>query len=62
MGDDFMFAIPSTTGLLMAPYKNKYIDILRKLIIIDQDINKISSSLYRCDHGIYSMIPDFTVI
>lgn len=52
---DYLFCIPSATTLIVARNHKPYIDIIKSLILTDNDPNKISNAIYRCNHGIYSI-------
>ena len=56
VGQDYLFCIPSSTLLLVAKNQSKNIDLMRTLIMLDEDPNKISDNIYRCNHGEYSIV------
>lgn len=61
IGNDILFCMPSSVSLICAKYQestfNTYINILKQLIAIDNDVNKISNKIYRRDYnGNYSII------
>ena len=60
-GDDILFCMPSTPVFICAPYSpasyNTYAKILRELMKVDKDINRISNLVYRRDSkGIYTIV------
>lgn len=55
VGHDYLFCIPSSTTLIVAKYHKPYIDIIKSIILVDNDPNKISNAIYRCNHGAYSV-------
>ena len=70
IGQDYLFCIPSSTTLIVARNHKPYIDIIKLLILADNDPNKISNAIYCCNHGIYSIVdpnqptvsPNLTVV
>lgn len=70
VGQDYLFCIPSSTSLIVAKNHKPYINIIKSLILADNDPNKISNAIYRCNHGVYSIAdpnlpstsPNLTVI
>lgn len=56
IGHDYLFCIPSSTTLIVARNYKPYIDIMKSLILADNDPNKISNAIYRCNNGIYSIV------
>lgn len=55
VGHNYLFCIPSSTSLIVAKYYKPYIEIIKSLIMVDDDPNKISNAIYRCNHGVYSI-------
>lgn len=53
---DFIFSIPSNSMLLIAKNNPLNIDIIKSLQTLDEDIHKISNSIFRWKDGIYSEI------
>lgn len=55
IGSDILFCMPSSVSLICAKYQestfNTYINILKQLIAIDNDVNKISNKIYRRDYN-----------
>ncbi|MDK2934721.1 MAG: hypothetical protein PWP27_2531 [Clostridiales bacterium] len=58
VGQDYFFAIPSSTTLIIAKFRPEYISILKSLMTIDSDPNKISNKVYRCKNGIFDIASD----
>lgn len=58
VGKNYIFGIPSTTSLIVAKDNPVNIDIVKKLILLDEDPNKISNNVYRYKDGTYSIIKD----
>ncbi|MDK2801102.1 MAG: hypothetical protein PWQ70_2721 [Clostridiales bacterium] len=58
VGQDYFFAIPSSTTLIIAKFRPEYISILKSLMTIDSDPNKISNKVYRCKNGIFNIASD----
>ena len=56
VGRDYLFAIPSSTILIIAKFCPEYISILKSLITMDSDPNKISNKVYRCKYGIFDIV------
>lgn len=61
IGDDIIFCMPSASSLLIAKYNEKtiklYTTILKDIIFLDSDVNKISDKVYRRDStGEYSIV------
>ncbi|MGI6530555.1 MAG: DUF1444 family protein [Clostridia bacterium] len=56
VGRDYIFAIPSSTTLIVARYCLEYIKIIESLIMIDKDPNRISGKVYRCKNGIFDIV------
>jgi hypothetical protein len=51
IGKDYLFAIPSSTTLIVARYRPEYIKIIESLIMIDKDPNVISDKVYQYKDG-----------
>lgn len=51
VGQDYLFAIPSSTALVVAKYQPEYIKIMESLIMVDKDPNKISDKVYQYKDG-----------
>ncbi|MFL0270118.1 hypothetical protein [Candidatus Clostridium radicumherbarum] len=47
VGNKFLLAIPSTTGILIGSNEKQNIMIMKKLIESDDDMNRVSSHVYR---------------
>lgn len=58
VGQDYIFAIPSSTTLIVARYCLEYIKIIESLIMIDKDPNRISGKVYRCKNGIFYIMDE----
>lgn len=56
VGRAYIFAIPSSTTLIVARYCLEYIKIIESLIMIDKDPNRISGKVYRCKNGIFDIV------
>ena len=52
VGKEYLFAIPSSTTLIVAKLRHEYIKIIESLIMIDNDPNKVSDKVYRCKNGV----------
>ncbi len=55
VGQDYLFAIPSSTTLIVARYRPEYISIIKSLMAIDTDTNKISDKVYQYKNGIFDI-------
>ena len=55
IGKDYLFAIPSSTTLIVARYRPEYIKIIESLIMIDKDPNVISDKVYQYKNGIFDI-------
>jgi uncharacterized protein YtpQ (UPF0354 family) len=54
VGNDYLFAIPSMSTLIVAKYIPSYINIIKNLMIADNNPNKIApGKVYRCKKGKY---------
>jgi uncharacterized protein YtpQ (UPF0354 family) len=51
VGQEYLFAIPSSTTLIVAKLRPEYIKIIESLIIVDKDPNKISDKVYQYKDG-----------
>jgi len=51
IGKDYLFAIPSSTTLIVA----RYISIIKSLMAIDTDTNRISDKVYQYKNGIFDI-------
>lgn len=56
VGQDYLFAIPSATTLIVAKHCRKYIKIIESLIMIDTNPNKISDKVYQCKNGEFDIV------
>ena len=55
IGKDYLFAIPSSTTLIVARYRPEYIKIIESLIMIDKDPNKVSDKVYQYKNGVFDI-------
>ncbi|CRZ35829.1 uncharacterized protein DUF1444 [Herbinix hemicellulosilytica] len=55
IGKDYLFAIPSSTTLIVARYRPEYISIIKSLMAIDTDTNRISDKVYQYKNGIFDI-------
>lgn len=55
VGRDYLFAIPSSTTLIVARYRPEYISIIKSLMAIDTDTNRISDKVYQYKNGIFDI-------
>lgn len=55
VGQDYLFAIPSSTTLIVARYRPEYISIIKSLMAIDTDTNRISDKVYQYKNGIFDI-------
>lgn len=51
-GKDYLFCIPFSSLLIVAKNYAPYIHIMNSLMLMDEDSNKISTNIYRCNHGV----------
>ncbi len=51
VGQEYLFAIPSSTTLIVAKLRPEYIKIIESLIMIDNDPNKVSNKVYQHKDG-----------
>ncbi len=58
IGKDYLFAIPSSTTLIVARYRPEYIKIIESLIMIDKDPNVISDKAYQYKDGKFDIAVD----
>jgi uncharacterized protein YtpQ (UPF0354 family) len=58
VGEDYLFAIPSSTALVVAKYQPEYIKIIESLIMIDKDPNVISDKVYQYKDGKFDIAVD----
>jgi len=58
VGQDYLFAIPSSTTLIIAKFRPEYISILKSLMTIDTDPNRISDKVYQYKNGIFDIIDE----
>lgn len=58
IGKDYLFAIPSSTTLIVARYRPEYIKIIESLIMIDKDPNVISDKVYQYKNGIFDIVDE----
>ncbi len=56
VGQDYLFAIPSSTTLIVAGHQSEYIRIIESLIMTDTDPNRISHNIYQCKGGKFDII------
>lgn len=54
IGSTFVFSIPTSSTLLVAPYSQHYIEILREITITDEDPNKVANNPIVYKNGIYT--------
>ena len=55
IGRDYLFAIPSSTTLIIAKFRPEYISIIKSLMAIDTDTNRISDKVYQYKNGIFDI-------
>jgi len=55
IGREYLFAIPSSTTLIIAKFRPEYISILKSLMTIDTDPNRISDKVYQYKNGIFDI-------
>ena len=58
IGKDYLFAIPSSTTLIIAKFCPEYISILKSLMTIDTDPNRISDKVYQYKDGKFDIAAD----
>lgn len=58
IGKDYLFAIPSSTTLIVARYRPEYISIIKSLMAIDTDTNRISDKVYQHKGGKFDIAAD----
>ena len=58
VGRDYLFAIPSSTTLIIAKFCPEYISILKSLMAIDTDPNRISDKVYQYKGGKFDIAAD----
>lgn len=58
LGDDYIFAIPAATCVIVAKYRPSYINIIKPLMRSTTDPHKISGRIYRCRKGNYEYVDD----
>ncbi|ODM26928.1 hypothetical protein A7W90_12300 [Clostridium sp. Bc-iso-3] len=58
VGRDYLFAIPSSTTLIIAKFCPEYISILKSLMAIDTDPNRISDKVYQHKGGKFDIAAD----
>ena len=58
VGQDYFFAIPSATTLIVAKLRHEYIKIIESLIMMDNDPNRISGKVYKCKNGLFDIIDE----
>ena len=58
IGKDYLFAIPSSTTLIIAKFCPEYISILKSLMAIDTDPNRISDKVYQYKDGKFDIAAD----
>lgn len=58
VGQDYIFAIPSSTTLLVARYHPEYLKIINRFIMADKDPNKISDKIYQFKNGVFDIIDE----
>jgi uncharacterized protein YtpQ (UPF0354 family) len=56
IGQDYLFAIPSSTTLIVAKYRPEYIKVIESLIMLDNDPNKVSNKVYRCKNSVFDIV------
>ena len=55
IGREYLFAIPSSTTLIIAKFRPEYISIIKSLMAIDTDTNRISDKVYQYKNGIFDI-------
>jgi len=58
IGKDYLFAIPSSTTLIVSRYRPEYISIIKSLMAIDTDTNRISDKVYQYKDGKFDIAVD----
>jgi uncharacterized protein YtpQ (UPF0354 family) len=58
IGKDYLFAIPSSTTLIIAKFRLEYISIIKSLMAIDTDPNRISDKVYQYKDGKFDIAAD----
>ena len=58
IGREYLFAIPSSTTLIIAKFRPEYISILKSLMTIDTDPNRISDKVYQYKDGKFDIAAD----
>jgi uncharacterized protein YtpQ (UPF0354 family) len=58
VGQDYFFAIPSATTLIVAKLRHEYIKIIESLIMMDKDPNRISDKIYQYKNGVFDIIDE----
>lgn len=53
IGNDYIFAIPSSTTLIVAKYNPEYLPIIKSIILCETNSHKISKRIYRFRNGRY---------
>jgi len=56
VGHEYLFAIPSSTTLIVAKLRHEYIKIIESLIMTDNDPNKVSNKVYQYKDGKFDII------
>jgi len=58
VGQEYIFAIPSSSTLLVARYHPEYLKIINRFIMADKDPNKISDKIYQFKNGVFNIVTD----
>lgn len=58
VGKDFLFCIPSASTLIVANNYSEYINIIKSIVHVDLDPNKITKEIFRCNNGVYTVVND----
>lgn len=53
IGKNYLFTISSSTTLFVAKYNPAYLELLKTLISVDPDPNKVTNEIYVCRNGRY---------
>ena len=58
VGRNYLFAVPSSTTLIVARYRPEYIKIIESFIMIDKNPNRISDKVYQYKNGVFDIIDE----
>ena len=53
LGKNYLFTISSSTSIFVSRYNPAYIQLLKTLISVDPDPNKVTNEIYVCRNGRY---------